>query len=138
MSTPPPTPESPPPGGPRDQPPGATPEAGGAGRSNRWIWPVVVLLAILGVLAGVIASDNKSKPTSTVVNQQTTTSLGVNVQPVHTTTTSTVTAPTKTITEPAKTVTEPAKTVTVPTQTGTAPSTGGTAAGSTTTTTTAP
>jgi len=91
---------------------------------------VFALLAALGVLAGIIASDNKSNPPSTTVNQQTistTNSLGVSVEAPKPAQTTTVTAPAKTVTAPAPTVTTPApesaKPAT-PTKTGT---TGGSA-----------
>jgi hypothetical protein len=86
------------------------------------MWPVIVVIVALGVLAGVIASDNKSKP-STVVNQQSTTnSLGVSVQAPQPTQTTTVTAPTKTVTAPSQTVTSPATPATpTATDTTTAP-----------------
>ena len=69
------------------------------------------LLAALGVLAGVIAANNKSNPPSTTVNQQTvstTNSLGVSVQSPKPAETTTVTAPAKTVTAPSPTVTVPA------------------------------
>jgi hypothetical protein len=69
---------------------------------------VFALLAALGVLAGVIASDNKSSSPSTTVNQSTTNSLGVSVQAPKPAQTTTVTAPAKTVTAPAQTVTAPA------------------------------
>jgi hypothetical protein len=104
-------------------------QAGAPKRRGTWIWPLIVVLAALGVLAGVIASNNKSKSPSTVVNQQTTSttnSLGVSVQSSQPTHTSTVTAPTKTVTAPAQTVTSTAPASTTPTaatQTSTTPAT---------------
>jgi hypothetical protein len=80
---------------------------------------VIIVIVALGVLAGVIASNNKSKP-STVVNQQSTTnSLGVSVQAPQPTHTTTVTAPTKTVTAPSQTVTSPATPATPPAATDT-------------------
>lgn len=117
-------------GGPADDPTQAYPPApGGApaseyaqqpppqkGKQARWLWPVVVLIAVLGIVAGIIASENKSGSTSTVVNEQTTSSLGINVQaPTRTettTTTNTVTAPPKTVTAPAPPATNSTPTVT--------------------------
>jgi hypothetical protein len=78
---------------------------------------VFALLATLGVLAGVIASDNKSSTPSTTVNQQTvstTNSLGVSVQSPKPAETTTVTAPAKTVTVPSPTVTAPAPASTTP------------------------
>lgn len=75
------------------------------------------LLAALGVLAGVLASDNKSNTPSTTVNQQTIStanSLGVSVQAPKPAQTTTVTAPAKTVTAPAQTVTAPAPESTKP------------------------
>jgi hypothetical protein len=86
-------------------------------KRSGWIWPTIAMLAVLGVLAGVIASDNKSKSPSTVVNQRTTSttnSLGVSVQAPQPTHTTTVTAPTKTVTAPVKTVTSPKPTSAAP------------------------
>ncbi len=111
------------PGTERDQ------EAAASKRHGAWIWPLIAVLAALGVLAGVIASNNKAKSPSTVVNQQTTSttnSLGVSVQSPQPTHTSTVTAPTKTVTAPAQTVTTTAPASTTPpatTQTSTTPAT---------------
>lgn len=82
---------------------------------------MLAAVIILGVLAGVVAANNKESSPGTVVNQQSTTnSLGVSVQSPTRTETTTVTAPTKTVTAPAQTVTAPA--ITAPgTQTGTTP-----------------
>jgi hypothetical protein len=75
---------------------------------------VFALLAALGVLAGVIASDNKSSSPSTTVDQSTTNSLGVSVQAPKPAQTTTVTTPAKTVTAPAQTVTAPAPESTKP------------------------
>jgi hypothetical protein len=83
---------------------------------------VFALLAALGALAGIIASDNKSSTPSTTLNQSTTNSLGVNVEAPKPAGTTTVTAPAKTVTAPAQTVTAPApesKTPTAPAKTDT-------------------
>jgi hypothetical protein len=93
-------------------------------KHSGWIWAAIALVAALGVLAGVIASDNKSKSPSTVVNQQTTSttnSLGVSVQAPQPTHTTTVTAPTKTVTAPAQTVTSPKPASTTPPATAAPP-----------------
>jgi hypothetical protein len=85
-------------------------------RRSGWIWPVFGLIAALGVLAGVLASDNKAN-TPTTVNQQTistTNSLGVSVQAPKPAETTTVTAPAKTVTAPPQTVTAPPPAKTTP------------------------
>lgn len=75
------------------------------------------LIAALGVLAGVLASDNKANTPSATVNQNTistTNSLGVSVEAPKPAQTTTVTTPTKTVTAPARTVTAPAPESTKP------------------------
>jgi hypothetical protein len=75
------------------------------------------LIAALGVLAGVLASDNKANTPSATVNQNTistTNSLGVSVEAPKPAQTTTVTTPAKTVTAPAQTVTAPAPESTKP------------------------
>lgn len=127
MSTPAPPPGSQPP----EWDPNAPP-ATGDGRQpppqkhSPWLWPAIIIVAILGVLAGVIVSQNKAsvssqQSTSTVNN------LGLTVQaPASTVTNKTVTQETKTVTAPAPpakttTTTVPSKTTTTPTETTPAP-----------------
>jgi hypothetical protein len=84
------------------------------------------LIAALGVLAGVLASDNKANTPSATVNQNTistTNSLGVSVEAPKPAQTTTVTTPAKTVTAPAQTVTAPAQTVTAPAPESTKPAT---------------
>jgi hypothetical protein len=115
---------SPPPPGSSPGPDGQLPPSGpGPGEGEReprrsgWIWPVFGLIAALGVLAGVLASDNKANTPTTTVNQQTistTNSLGVSIQAPKPAETTTVTAPAKTVTAPAQTVTAPPPAKTTP------------------------
>jgi len=86
-------------------------------KGGSWVWPAIVAVVVLGILAGVIAANDRSSSPTTVVNQQstsTTNSIGVSVQAPKPAQTTTVTAPTKTVTTPAQTVTAPAPAVTTP------------------------
>lgn len=127
----PPAPESgqrpggyPPQGAPQDYPQQGYPQQGSGEppqKSRAWLWVLLVALVAAGVVAGIIASENKSSP---VVNQQTTStvnSLGVTVQAPQAE--KTVTTPAQTVTAPPKTVTTPPKTVTTPIAPATTPKT---------------
>jgi hypothetical protein len=128
------TPPTPPEGGPDAVGGDAQPPDAGASVTSApdrepsqrklWLWPLFAAIIVLVVLGAIIADNNKSKP-STVVNQQSTStvnSLGVTV-PAPQTNTTTVTAPTTTVTAPAKTVTAAPTTVTAPAAPATAPTT---------------
>lgn len=125
MSTP-----APPPG--NEPPERATGAAPGTGSGQTqpperkhpgWLWPAIAVFGVLGILAGVIASQNQAsseQPTSTV------NSLGLTLQTPASTVTNTVTTETETVTAPAPppktvTTTAPAKTTPAPAETTPAP-----------------